>query len=109
MNLTDQRCTPCRGGIPPLTREQAQAHLVMTPGWLLNADATAIHSTFKQSDFAASMAFVNAVGKLAEEEGHHPTITFGWGFCAIEMRTTKINGLHANDFIMAAKINALTR
>ena len=58
-------------------------------------------------DFAATLAFVNRVGELAEAEGHHPDISFGWGYCDITLYTHKIGGLHENDFIMAAKINGL--
>ena len=63
---------------------------------------------FEFADFAEAMAFVQKVGGLAEREGHHPDVTFGWGYCAVSFHTHKIKGLHENDFIMAAKVDALT-
>ena len=107
MSLTSKTCVPCRGGIPPLEESQAQALLDQTPGWELIDDATKIRRTFKLGDFAESMALVNKVGDLAEDEGHHPDIAFGWGYCTVLFYTHKIKGLHENDFIMAAKVNAL--
>ena len=107
MSLTSKTCVPCRGGIPPLEEAEAQALLGQTPGWELIDDATKIRRTFSLGDFAESMALVNKVGDLAEEEGHHPDINFGWGYCTVLFYTHKIKGLHENDFIMAAKVNAL--
>jgi len=106
MALTAKTCTPCRGGVPPLSRAEAERLLAEAPGWTLNADATQIERSFKFPDFAAALAFVDRVGALAEEEGHHPDITFGWGYCRVVFWTHKIKGLHENDFIMAAKVNA---
>jgi 4a-hydroxytetrahydrobiopterin dehydratase len=105
--LVHKICTPCRGGIPPLPAEAAQRLLAQTPGWELVQDATRIRRTFRFENFRRTLEFVNRVGALAEEQGHHPVITFGWGFCTIDLQTKKIKGLHENDFIMAARINAL--
>jgi len=107
MDLTRKTCTPCRGGVPPLGRAAAEKLLAETPGWTLADDATRIERTFTFPDFAAPMAFVQKVGDLAEAEGHHPDIAFGWGYCRIVFYTHKIKGLHENDFIMAAKVNAV--
>ena len=107
-NLVRKTCTPCRGGVPPLTRDEAAAYLAQVPGWELADDATEIHRTFKMGDFAGALAFVQRVGGLAEAEWHHPSITFGWGYATISLRTKKIKGLHENDFIMAAKIDKLS-
>ena len=107
MSLEAKQCVPCRGGIPPLTRTEAERLLAETPGWSLNADATAIERTFRFKDFTAALAFVNRVGQLAEAEDHHPDISFGWGYCRVLFQTHKIKGLHENDFIMAAKVNQL--
>ena len=79
MSLTSKTCVPCRGGIPPLEEAESRAFLDQTPGWELIDDATKIRRTFSLGDFAESMALVNKVGDLAEEEGHHPDITFGLG------------------------------
>ena len=107
MPLTAKTCTPCRGGIPPLPRADAEQLLAETPGWSLAPDATSIERTFKFPDFAAALALVDRVGELAEAEGHHPDISFGWGYCRIVFQTHKIKGLHENDFVMAAKVNVL--
>ena len=107
MTLRAKRCTPCRGGVPPLTRTEAERMLGETPGWTLNHDVTRIERTFKLPDFAAALALVDKIGEIAEAEGHHPDIAFGWGYCRVVFYTHKIKGLHENDFIMAAKVNAL--
>jgi 4a-hydroxytetrahydrobiopterin dehydratase len=105
MSLTQKTCEPCRGGIPPLESLEARAFLKQTPGWELIDNDTKIQRTFSFGDFADSMAFVQKIGDLAESEGHHPDITFGWGYCTVLFYTHKIKGLHENDFIMAAKVN----
>ncbi len=105
MSLTGKTCLPCRGGIPPLRYEQAVPYLEEVPDWELTGDR--IERRFKFADFAASLEFVNRVGALAESEGHHPDISFGWGYADVVLYTHKIKGLHENDFIMAAKIDAL--
>ncbi len=105
MTLTAKQCIPCRGGVPPLDRAQAETYLKEVPGWTLSDDATRIQGKFKFKNFVEALAFVNRVGELAEREGHHPDIGFGWGYCEVTLYTHKIKGLHENDFIMAAKIN----
>jgi len=108
MGLSEKTCVPCRGGISPLTEEEAHGYLAETPGWTLAEGATGIERKFRFKDFASAMEFVRKVGLLAEREGHHPDIAFGWGYCAVSFHTHKIHGLHENDFIMAAKVDALT-
>ncbi len=105
--LTAKTCTPCQGGIPPLSLQEAELYIAETPGWILLDNATKIKRTFKLKDFRSAMEFAHRVGELAKEEGHHPDITFGWGYCRVVFQTHKINGLHENDFIMAAKVNKL--
>jgi 4a-hydroxytetrahydrobiopterin dehydratase len=105
--LAAKTCTPCRGGIPPLTREEAEAHHRQTPGWSVVDDARRIERTFKLKDFAEAFAFVTKAAELAEAEGHHPDITFGWGYATVSLYTHKIKGLHENDFIMAAKLDRI--
>jgi 4a-hydroxytetrahydrobiopterin dehydratase len=107
MTLAQKSCIPCQGGIPPLGRDKAQAYLAQTPGWTLDDGATRISRTFKFKNFKQSQAFVNAVGDAAEAQGHHPDITFGWGYATVVFFTHKVKGLHENDFIMAAKTNDL--
>ncbi len=106
-DLAGKTCTPCRGGIPPMSFDDARRYLEQTPGWSLDPDGTRIERDFRFPNFAEALKFVDRVGALAEAEGHHPDIRFGWGYCTIELYTHKISGLHENDFIMATKINDL--
>ena len=105
--LTAKTCVPCRGGVPPLTEDEAKRYLGETPGWALDGAASRIERRFAFGDFVEALDFVNRLGTLAEEQGHHPDISFGWGYCNIVLCTHKIKGLHENDFIMAAKIDQL--
>lgn len=105
--LQSKTCTPCRGGIPRLSVIEAEQYLEQTPGWTLKDDALRIERRFEFKDFGAAMRFVVWVGELAEREGHHPDISFGWGWATIAWQTKKIGGLHENDFIMAAKTDQL--
>jgi 4a-hydroxytetrahydrobiopterin dehydratase len=105
--LTEKACTPCRGGVPPLSREEAGRYLDDVQGWELLDDGRRIERRFRFAGFRASLDFVEAVGELAEREQHHPEVCFGWGYAKVSLQTKKIKGLHENDFIMAAKINRL--
>lgn len=107
MTLSQKTCTPCRGGMPPLTLGEAESLLAQAPGWRLLEQGTRLERRFQFKNFAEAQAFVNQVGDLAEREGHHPDLAFGWGYANILFFTHKIDGLHENDFIMAAKVNAL--
>ena len=106
-NLAEKVCTPCRGGVPPLTAQEADALRGQAPEWALLDGARRIERTFRFRDFREAMTFVQQVGELAEAQGHHPDIGFGWGYATVSLRTKKIKGLHENDFIMAAKIDRL--
>jgi 4a-hydroxytetrahydrobiopterin dehydratase len=105
--LVSKTCTPCRGGIPPLTREQAQLFHAQTPDWQLRDEARRIERSFWFSNFREALGFVQEIGELAETEGHHPNISFGWGNATVSLQTKKIKGLHENDFIMATKIDQI--
>ena len=107
--LENRHCTPCRGGVPPLDEATARAYLAERPEWQLGNDGKRIERGFRFKTFAQALDFVNAVGAIAEAEGHHPDILFGWGYATITLQTHKIDGLHENDFIIAAKIDALPR
>ncbi len=107
MSLCDLKCSPCRGGIPPFPRADAEKKLPEVPGWELNPEATSISRRFSFKNFSLAMAFAMKVGEVSEQEGHHPELTIGWGHCTVSLMTHKIKGLHENDFIMAAKINKL--
>jgi 4a-hydroxytetrahydrobiopterin dehydratase len=104
-NLMSKSCTPCRGGIPPLTPEEVEGHHRQTPAWDVRGDSHRIERTFRFKNFAAAFAFVQRTADLAEAEGHHPDVCFGWGFVTVSLQTKKIKGLHENDFIMAAKLD----
>ena len=106
-DLVQKTCTPCQGGILPLTAEEAARYRPQAPDWSLLDDGRRIERTFRFKDFRQAWDFVNAVGALAEEEGHHPDVSFGWGYATISLQTKKIKGLHENDFIMAAKIDQI--
>ena len=108
-SLAGKTCTPCRGGIPPLGRNEAETLLEQAPEWALLDEATRIERTFRFRDFREALAFVQKVGEIAEAEGHHPDVSFGWGYATVSLRTKKIKGLHENDFIIAAKIDRLKR
>ena len=106
-HLADKTCIPCRGGTPLLEPAAAQKLLAETPSWTLVDNAHRIERKFTFPNFLKALDFVNKVGELAEAEGHHPDIHFGWGYATISLHTHKIKGLHENDFVMAAKINRL--
>ncbi len=105
--LAEKTCTPCRGGVPPLAREEALRFQSQAPDWALRDDDRRIERTFRFHNFREALAFVQRVGELAEAEGHHPDISFGWGYATVSLSTKKIKGLHENDFIMASKIDRM--
>ena len=103
MSLADNTCVPCRGGVPPLEPAKVQELLgQLEQGWELNK-AGHIERMYTFKNFAEALAFVNRVGSVAEEEGHHPDLYLAWGKCKVEIWTHKINGLTESDFYMAAK------
>lgn len=106
-SLAARTCVPCRGGIPAMERTAAEAELARVPGWELGGDPDHLVRTVRFDDFAAAQAFAVRVGDLCEEQGHHADIAYGWGYCTVKFWTHKINGLHDNDFVMAAKVNRL--
>ena len=106
--LAAKSCTPCRGGIPPLTIEEAKRYLAQAPGWDLLDDSRRIQRIYRFKNFREALGFVQRAGELAEVEGHHPDIAFGWGYATISLQTKKIRGLHENDFITAAKLDGLS-
>jgi 4a-hydroxytetrahydrobiopterin dehydratase len=105
--LAEKTCTPCRGGIPPLSRAEAEYLHEQAPDWTLLDQATRLERTYRFKNFREAFAFVERAAALAKTESHHPDIGFGWGFATISLRTKKIKGLHENDFIMAAKLDCI--
>lgn len=107
--LAEKSCTPCRGGVPALSRDVAEEYRKQAPDWAFLDEATRIERTYRCKNFAGAFAFVERAAALAEAEGHHPDICFGWGYATVSLRTKKIKGLHENDFIMAAKLDRLAQ
>ena len=105
--LSSKRCTPCEGGVKPLTRDEAEKLMREIPLWKLREDGGEIVRTFLFKDFYETMGFVNALAYLANREGHHPDLEVGYGRCVVRYHTHAIGGLSQNDFICAAKINRL--
>ncbi len=105
--LQSKSCVPCRGGVAPLTEEEARRTSEAVPAWALLQNATRLVRRFEFRDFKAAMEFINRVADLAEEEGHHPDFEIHWNKVELTLWTHKIGGLHENDFIMAAKIDRL--
>jgi 4a-hydroxytetrahydrobiopterin dehydratase len=107
-NLAEKTCTPCRGGVPLLTQEEAERFHVQVPEWGLRDDAHRIERSFRFANFREALSFVQQVGWLAETQGHHhPDISFGWGYATVSLRTKKIKELQENDFIMAGRIDRI--
>ena len=109
MSLTQATCVPCRGGVPTLTDPEIASLAPEVPGWhVVERDGVKrIVRAYAFPDFATALEFTVRVGELAEREGHHPDIHLAWGRVEVETWTHKIHGLHQNDFILAAKTNAL--
>ncbi len=106
--LVARPCLPCRGGVAPLAREEAERHRAETPGWSITPDGTRLDRHFTFKTYGQAFELVRRISVLAEAEGHHPDIRFGWGYCHVSLQTHVIGGLHLNDFILAAKIDALS-
>jgi 4a-hydroxytetrahydrobiopterin dehydratase len=104
--LADKACIPCRGGIPPLNDKELDALHASVPDWAIEREHH-IHREFRFSDFKQALDFVNRVGAVAEEQGHHPDILLAWGKVEVTIWTHKIDALTESDFIMAAKIDRL--
>ena len=105
-DLAERECVPCRGGVPPLKGEEIKALSVQLDGWQV-INGHHLQKTYAFKNFRESLDFVNRVGELAEEQGHHPDICFGWGKADITIWTHKIDGLTESDFVLAAKIDRL--
>lgn len=106
MELSERNCIPCRGGIPPLTGSEILPLAREVPHWTVVGNHH-VEREFEFPDFRTALAFTDAVGALAEEQGHHPDIYLAWGKVRITIWTHKIDGLTESDFILAARIDRL--
>jgi len=105
MSLADNKCIPCRGGVPPLTPDVAQTLLLqLDDGWALNSPGH-LERVFSFGNFNDAMTLANAVAKIADDENHHPDLYVAWGKCRVEIWTHKIQGLTESDFYFAAKVD----
>lgn len=108
--LAKKKCAPCEGGVPPLTRDEAQELLKqLKPEWMLIDGGRILANTYTFRDFVETMAFVNEIAAIAEEEQHHPDLTVSYNTLGVELMTHAIDGLSENDFIVAAKIDELQK
>jgi len=109
-DLTSKKCVPCEGGVQPLSQAEAQRLMKqLNPEWRLADDTKSIHGEWKFRNFFHTMSFANAVAHIANAEDHHPDVELGYGYCRIRYNTHAIGGLSENDFICAAKIDALPK
>lgn len=100
--LAQKECVPCKGGVPPLHAEQIKPLLSQLQGWTVERQHH-LTKNYTFPDFAAALEFVNRVGKMADQQGHHPDVYLSWGKVRLDVWTHKINGLTESDFIFAAK------
>ena len=105
-DLASRECVPCRGGVPPMSRDEIKKFLSELQAWEVVREHH-LRKVYEFKNFREALAFVNRVGELAEEQGHHPDICFGWGRVEITIWTHKIDGLTESDFILAAKIDKI--
>ena len=110
-DLTEKKCMPCEGGVLPFDTSEIHRYQKKVDGWDISKDSKEIfflNKKFKFNNFIESQEFINKVGEISEDEGHHPDISFGWGYAEVKITTHAIEGLSENDFILAAKIDQLT-
>ena len=110
-DLLDKKCVPCEGGVTPFDISEIHKYQKKVDGWsVVNNEKNIffLEKRFTFKNFLESQNFVNKVGKISEDEGHHPEILFGWGYAKINITTHAIEGLSENDFILAAKIDGIT-
>jgi len=109
-DLVKKKCAPCEGGVIPFDISEIHKYQKKIDGWEILKNEKKIFYLYKRYDFKnflESQIFINKVGEISENEGHHPDISFGWGYAKIKITTHAIEGLSENDFILAAKIDQL--
>jgi 4a-hydroxytetrahydrobiopterin dehydratase len=107
-DLKQKHCRPCEGGVAPLSGDEVREHLAAVPQWKLTGDGKRIRREWRVKNFAAGLDFFQRIGDVAEDENHHPDLHLtGYRNVAVELSTHALGGLSENDFILAAKIDAL--
>ena len=109
-DLSKKKCIACDGNIPPFDTSEIHKYLKKVDGWDVKSEDKKtffLIKEYKFKNFKESQDFINKVGDIAETEGHHPDIWFGWGYAKIKIFTHAIKGLHESDFVLAAKIDKL--
>ncbi|HVC31491.1 MAG TPA: 4a-hydroxytetrahydrobiopterin dehydratase [Steroidobacteraceae bacterium] len=107
-DLSEKHCKPCEGGVAPYSRHEAEQLMQqLAQGWVVSPDGPHLRREFKFRDFYRTMSFVNAVAHVANIEDHHPDLEVGYNYCRVQYTTHAIEGLSENDFICAAKIDAI--
>ena len=106
-DFVEKTCKPCEGGVAPLTKQEVDKFLEDIPGWQANDMGTEIHRVFEFKGYYKTIAFVNAIAWMANQENHHPDLEVSYNRCVVKYTTHAIHGLSENDFICAAKVSAL--
>ena len=109
--LSKKKCKPCEGGIIPFDISEIHKYQKKVDGWNISKDEKKIfflNKKFSFKNFLDSQNFINKIGEISENEGHHPDISYGWGYAEIKITTHAIEGLSENDFILASKIDQIT-
>ena len=109
-DLLNKKCKPCEGGVIPFDISEIHKYQKKVDGWHViknEKDVFFLEKKFNFKNFLASQNFINEVGKISEDEGHHPDVCFGWGYAKINITTHAIEGLSENDFILASKIDKI--
>ena len=109
--LSSKSCVSCSGESPPATDEEINQYKTQVPEWevIKDGNKSYLQRVYKFTNFKEAMAFTQVVGEIAEQQGHHPVLTTEWGKVTVNWWTHAINGLHQNDFVMAAKTDDLTK
>lgn len=107
-DLADKDCQPCKGGVAPYGADEAREMTARLDGWTLSDKSDAISRRFEFKGFLRAVEMANLAAWLGNKQGHHPDIAFGWGYCTVTFTTHEAGGLTENDFICAARLDALT-
>ena len=109
-NYESKVCTACRADAPKATQSQVEGLLNDYPDWELQVmeEVPQLMRSYSFKNYLQAVDFTNRIAELAEKEGHHPDISFGWGYATIKIQTHAVNGLSENDFILASKIDQIT-